>query len=439
MFRQRRPDSAYESLGFEGLGFVKRIIFLCVVVSVSLTLSTIPHSRQMLDSIYKDSPIDFVNSEKLNLRGSSIENDESVESECFVHPPMKANFDHVEKVNKTLKILDLPTPAICGSLRRDWNHMPVQSELAREFETHQSNCSLPVITFEVDNNYGLGSHLVLWSQALCNAMEKGFRVRASNSEWLWMDKMYCNPRLANYSPLLCYFPNAENRCADQLHNMNETLPDPRNRKTFCKRLGEGSASYRNDTLSAFRSASMEFLFQKVSPLVVKEAERQIGLLFGEKTPPDMITVHIRWGDKFWEMDLVPIEQYIDAVHEILRKRGAEENSVANIYLACEDPKAVDAFLKAAPNSWNIYVDRTFTELTPYRPSRGNRASWVARNTKGRAGLLALGSLIVALEADDFVLTTSSNWSRLMDYLRRNVIDVRCGNCTSVVDLREGNW
>jgi hypothetical protein len=288
-------------------------------------------------------------------------------------------------------------------------------------------------------------------------MELGYRVRAMNPQWLWMDKLYCDPQKAKISPFHCYFPNAEIRCPNDetlldssnnttniTHNTSNflTLPDPRDRRQKCQRLFSGDTDETNQKLLlSFRSASMEFLFQHLSPLVMKEAERQIGLLFGEQTPPGLITVHIRWGDKFWEMDLAPIEEYMDAVQTILKRRVEASISFpnVNIYLACEDPRAVTEFLQSAPTDWNIFVDRTVSELSPYRPQKGNRASWVARNTQGRAGLVALGSLLVAMEANDFVLTTKSNWSSLMDALRRNVIDPRCGNCTTVIDLRPGVW
>ena len=64
---------------------------------------------------------------------------------------------------------------------------------------------------------------------------------------------------------------------------------------------------------------------------------------------------------------------------------------------------------------------------------------MTKNTKGRAGLVAMGSLLVAMEAKWFVLTTASNWSRVMDHLRTQIINPRCNNCTHMVDLRPGIW
>eukprot|EP00977_Amphora_coffeiformis_P006382 scaffold1361_cov165-Amphora_coffeaeformis.AAC.4 len=299
-----------------------RIILFCIAVTVTMTLNTLHHTIRIGGGVR----------DKIRL-GDSIQTlNAEPENGCFVHPPMKVKFDHVENPNPSLEILKMPSPGVCGSLRRDWSRMSVQSDLALEFEAHQSNCSLPIITFNMDNNYGLGSHLVLHSQALCNAMELGFRVRTYNPEWLWMDKMYCDPKVAALSPLLCYFPDTEFRCAkdqDDVLHFNNTMADPRNRRTFCRRLSIENEEYDNQTLPDFRAASMEYLFQSLSPVVIKEAERQIGLLFGERAPSDLLVVHIRWGDKFWEMDLVPIDEYIAAVHDILEKQKRDHNSTGS--------------------------------------------------------------------------------------------------------------
>jgi hypothetical protein len=241
---------------------------------------------------------------------------------------------------------------------------------------------------------------------------------------------------ADRSPLLCYFPTAEFLCGTE-----ETWPpvfnvsDPRNKKTTCSYMKQ------EGFLSAFRAATTEYLFRAVSPLVIKEAQRQIGVLFGpDGVPDDLITVHIRWGDKFFEMKLAIIDEYLQAISRLLvNELGRRDNSTANIYLATEDPYAVRDFMAVAPPGWKIYLDRSVVELNPFRPAKGNRASWAAKNTRGRAGLLALASLLVSMEANYFILTTGSNWSRLMNHLRTNIIDPRCGNCTKMIDLRPGLW
>jgi hypothetical protein len=209
-------------------------------------------------------------------------------------------------------------------------------------------------------------------------------------------------------------------------------------------------------------ATMEYLFTRVTPLLYEEATRQLNLVFLLEVPKDLITVHIRWGDKVQqyhgkhtrqpEMKKVEIQEYIDAVHKILLSRRQQQqqhwkggnkidsisDSVANVYLATEDPAAVDAFMLAMPPHWNLFVDRFLMETKDHRVDEYNGHSKMARNMNGRPGLLALASLLVAMEANDFVLTTASNFSRLIDELRRAILDPHCGNCTSVIDLRKAN-
>jgi hypothetical protein len=62
---------------------------------------------------------------------------------------------------------------------------------------------------------------------------------------------------------------------------------------------------------------------------------------------------------------------------------------------------------------------------------------ITKELEGKPGLWAMGSLLVAMEANHFVLTTKSNWARLMNELRKNVMNPRCGNCTTLIDLEEG--
>jgi hypothetical protein len=445
-----------------------------IILVVSLFLYTVFYITTPIEKItttatypYDDGPIVQVtstDSESLLLHHQQQHGRSRTSSivSCLIHRPVNAKFEHIKSIgsiNQSLSIIQQPSAAHCGHLRRDWTggrHQQQQqtvnlySSLAREIEAHQSNCSLPTMDFYVDNDYGLGSHLVLWSQALCNAWESNHRIRTVNPDWLWLDRTYCKnqhrqARNDESSPLSCYFPKAENKCPHDVISRHHQQPavnvtDPRNRRTFCKRIREATD---NETLCEFRRASMEYIFQQVSPLVIAEAERQLGLLFppNGRVPNDLITVHVRWGDKFWEMDLASIPEYMDAVERLLqlRKGSSDNNETVHIYLATEDPRAVQEFLSLAPAHWKVYVDRTVTELNAYRPVKGNRASWTSRNTQGRAGLVALGSLLVALEAQSFVLTTKSNWSRLMDALRLNVIDAQCGNCTRMIDLRPGDW
>jgi hypothetical protein len=179
--------------------------------------------------------------------------------------------------------------------------------------------------------------------------------------------------------------------------------------------------------------------------VVEEAKRQLEKMFGgtgdRDTPPRFITVHVRWGDERADMKLRPIQEYVDAVHRLAesRQESGGGGSVA-VFLATEDPQAAREFLQAASrHNWTVYLDEYYQEFQSVRLSGYNNNGRLAEQLRGRPGLVALASALVAMQADDYVLTTKSNWSRLLNELRKNVVDPRCGNCTRIIDLAPGEW
>lgn len=322
-------------------------------------------------------------------------------------------------------------------LRFDWTNLENLSALAKLIEQSQNNCERPMGHFWFRNRFGLGSDLHVWSQAVCNAMHFNKRV-FTVQPWIWLDQESCDTS-ATSSSVTCYFPRSEILCQgeQEYHDWHFNLSRGRGRiRNDC----EDFLIQQNATLSDLRAAAMEFLFSGVSETVQTEAERQLEVVFRSKpVPDDLITVHIRWGDKIDEMDLVPAAEYIQAVRRIQKDRGRSIDN-ANVFLATEDPRAVYEFVNAAPDTWNIFVDAYFQELYRNRAAdKYNNSPLLARDLNGRPGVVALGSLLVAMEANDFILTTKSNWSRLINELRKNVVSPRCNNCTRVVDLNFGEW
>ena len=93
------------------------------------------------------------------------------------------------------------------------------------------------------------------------------------------------------------------------------------------------------TRQEFRAAAMEFLFSKLSPRLVFEAECAFSAVFGDDRPSsrDLISVHLRFGDKTEmdrkaEMDPLPIAKYIDAVKRLAEQRNISKPS---LYVASE--------------------------------------------------------------------------------------------------------
>eukprot|EP00594_Rhizosolenia_setigera_P011426 CAMPEP_0178954322 /NCGR_PEP_ID=MMETSP0789-20121207/8922_1 /TAXON_ID=3005 /ORGANISM="Rhizosolenia setigera, Strain CCMP 1694" /LENGTH=379 /DNA_ID=CAMNT_0020635703 /DNA_START=110 /DNA_END=1246 /DNA_ORIENTATION=- len=307
---------------------------------------------------------------------------------------------------------DKSSAAACGRLRRNWSQNPPLSDYAKQIEAHQSNCSLPLATYPFNNKYGFGSHLMLWGMAACNGMEMKHRIRSHAPEWLWLDQEQCDMEFQSFlSPMLCYFPASEYKCPDQDIDV-KTLPRipepfPSRNRVLCPLVKQS-----DEAMTMVQAATVEYLFQSLSPIVIQEAKRQIGIIFPDGIVPEenLVTVHIRWGDKKQEMKLVSIDEYISGVYKLLAENtGLENTTTANIYLSTEDPEAYKAFMTAKPEGWNVYTDITLQELDHFRPETGNHGSVTAKHSKGRMGLVGLASLLVAMEANMFVLTTRSNW------------------------------
>ena len=349
-------------------------------------------------------------------------------------------------------------------LRLDWTKLEPQSTLASRMDQHQHNCSLPLGDFVYRNIYGLGSDLHLWGQALCNGMEAGIRIRTI-APWIYYDQEACNSTNDTPSPMTCYFPQSEMQCPGdvaiakahpaygvKLSHLPQEVIDAKpmypyngHLKVLSRSNGRTNGIVKYECLSIesefsrkqVRLAGVEVLFSRVSPLLQREAERQLALVFRDagSVPDDLITVHIRWGDKIRsEMRKVTIPQYIAAVFKILQVRG-DRFGPANIFLATEDPEAVVKFTRDIPKNWKVYVDQYFVEYLPHRQDNYSYHSVIAEKLHGRIGLIALGSLLVALEANDYVLTTASNWSRMINELRKGILNPRCNDCTRLIDLR----
>jgi hypothetical protein len=391
--------------------------------------------------------------------------------------------------------------ALCNAL---------QQQYQRHYQQHQQEQQITSSTTKL--NIGNDNNVV-----------RGVRVM-SLLPWTWYSTNDCpNSNHSTMSAMKCYFPESEPDCDDDTFTntgndsvdniVTVTQPSrvlrsvsslssisssssyvpPSSDDAFNMTRRQGGMQQNCSTViemagnvSVFRAASTEFLFTRVSNLVQQEGQRQLNLVFNRRdlnrnsnnikknttigVPKNLITVHIRWGDKGKEMKLSSIYKYIAAIEEILRKRRTRmsknqhvptykdtgytilldtntdieietiDHDEVNIFLATEDPEALDEFQKAAPKVWNIYIDQYYIENLEYRNNIGNIYNvntMVAAQYNGKTGLLALGSLLVAMEANDYVLTTGSNWSRLINELRLNVLNPRCDHCTTMIDLCKG--
>lgn len=332
--------------------------------------------------------------------------------------------------NFLLGIGALLSSLISGSvLKYDWTKGNLYTDLAKMLRDYESKCNDETYYHGLRNE-GMGSDLHVWSQALCNSMQWGVSLNIANYTWIWNDAEMCGDSTFN-SSLACYFTKPN--------------PCPESQKpvfiNWGNKFGNCQKYIQDDRSRAlFRAAAMEYLFSRVSPRLYHAAENAAREIFNMSTggsiPNDMIAVHIRWGDKAKEMKLVGLEEYINAIKLVIANHSISQPS---IYLVTENADAVEMVKKeisSLNSSWKIYSHGHF--LTDYeRKQLGHR---VPTGQIGKANLI---SLLIAMESKYYVLTTGSNWSRILNELRTNVVDQVCNKCTAMVDLQhEGthsNW
>ena len=328
-----------------------------------------------------------------------------------------------------------------SSLRFDWGNLPPITTLGKLFDNVQNQCQQPesrneMIQMKLGQS-GMGSSLHTWSGALCEATYRNAVLITGGGYWPWLDKEHCVDSIqtkrkkssassTSSSPLWCYFGRHESggRCPEGSLDSRNFVEVSKDEILLRPCRAEWNKKYG---WPALHGAAMEFLFQNVTEVVIEEAERQLKEMSVVPTE-DFITIHIRWGDKWREMKLVSIEDYVDATKQILTQKERDGEQEVNIYLASEDPIAVQKFQEGAPRNWVIH------QSGPKVSENRERMREVATDSDGKAGLQSLGALLISMQANRYVLATGSNWSRLINELRKNIIDPRCGNCTTIAEF-----
>uniref|UniRef100_A0A7S1ZA53 Uncharacterized protein n=1 Tax=Trieres chinensis TaxID=1514140 RepID=A0A7S1ZA53_TRICV len=328
------------------------------------------------------------------------------------------------------------------TLRLDWTDLPPMSEMAKRIHHSQTSVDVRLYKKHVHFEAGLGSNLHTWAQSLCHAVENDLTL-LTRGPWKWMDGKSC-PAVdkgvtdGSGNPMRCYFgahvdggtgvsssPQGEEIAfASESVPASETMSCP-----SIQGVGEGMYS-----VGEWMEAATEFLFQSLDPAVISEAERQVRAVFpqGLPHPDDLVTVNVRWGDKGSEMPLQPIWAYMRAVRDLVRTRPKERaHFPVHVYLATEDPEALKRFMEAAGREnppWRVHSSGPLQD-------RKDNNMWTFAS--GRRGLESMAALLISMEANRYVLTTGSNWSRLINELRNGVVNPRCNNCTEMVDLYYG--
>jgi len=317
-------------------------------------------------------------------------------------------------------------PQEYNKLRFDWTNLPPRSPLAQQMTAAQTDCSLSSSNTNSNNKYqyfhppkgGLGMNLHVWALQLCHALEHD-QILVPTGLWKWADDPRSCPD-RNNNPWLCYF--GDHVAAARCSNRTSTTP-----------IGQ-----RTPTPPIFTLHSAPRTFTRNSPLRTtwrppwSTSFRACDSTLSQK--PSRSCNAVDWGDKGSELPghrLVSAAAYVRGVQQLQQKSNLDSNNL-HVYVASEDPAAIAAFRRAAPKRWHIYTSGPTQQSGSSSMSMGSFRS-------GAHGLESLAALLVALQANHYVLGTVSNWSRLINELRRHVVDPRCGHCTTMLDLHPGEW
>lgn len=340
-------------------------------------------------------------------------------------------------------------------LNHRWTNRELNSTLAKKIYEKQNKCT-PTVNEYFHKSSGMGSDLHVWTQAVCNSMQTGETLLLKDESWIWNDKAFCQQHSTVKGPFGCYF------------NLQLTCPESK----FSHRPIKVSNGYEMcpkyikniDDRQAFRAAAIEYLFSNLNEKLVKETNEAIVEVFGDTgIPKNLITLHLRWGDKGREMTLVTAQEYFDGIAALVANHSIAS---PHIYVTTESMDGIEQLkdvVRQNGKDWKVvyFAPAVFEEAKAFVPS--SRAQQPASTdggnvtapkmispmdmaimTQGAVGKNSMVALLLAMEARYFLLTSGSNWSRLIDELRRSVVDVDCNGCTEMVDLREGiptaqNW
>jgi hypothetical protein len=152
-------------------------------------------------------------------------------------------------------------------------------------------------------------------------------------------------------------------------------------------------------------------------------------------PANTLAMHIRGGNKWKEMTLVPPSKYIDTAIELFENMPLSFSS-RSIFVSADDETAIQEVRRDAEN---MGLSVIYSHI--YRQPRGQEMKvWIKQHNRLKMTHSHLLQLLMSLEADSWIGTRGSNWNRLIDKLRCVWVEKCPNQYTEVGDSYEGySW
>ena len=152
-------------------------------------------------------------------------------------------------------------------------------------------------------------------------------------------------------------------------------------------------------------------------------------------PANTIAMHIRGGDKWQEMTLVPPLRYTQAAIGIIRNAPLSL-AIRRIFVSADDEAAITETRRAAEEAQLSVI---YSHI-PRQVGGHSLQVWKQQGNTLAKTHTHLLQLLMSLEADSWIGTRASNWNRLIDELRCVWVEKCQGLYTEVGDSYEGfSW
>lgn len=325
----------------------------------------------------------------------------------FTHAEHAAavQFDYGSKVfaNADMKSEDCP-------YRRPWD---IDTTWTSAIESHQNRpCTDAWIMVSVDQG-GFGADLHVWTANLAAALEAGKPIvtqaslsKPGVSQYPFGNSSGCHI-INDDGGIGCFFDDRA-RCDSgynfQLNPQGDIYRMPLDQMKLPPNF--------NGSISDWRREAVTFLFMRARPWLLDHACSERSRM--EFEVPD-ITLHIRWGDKWKEMRLVPMQYYIDKIHHVVTTFSYPPD--VKIFVMTEDYRALDAFRALADPRWKVqvYAPALFPRSIDLHADSPRAVSATGHDVSTSS----LVAMFMCLEAKHYIGATGSNWARLMNELRQS--------------------
>eukprot|EP01060_Flectonema_neradi_P011376 TRINITY_DN1845_c2_g2_i1.p1 TRINITY_DN1845_c2_g2~~TRINITY_DN1845_c2_g2_i1.p1 ORF type:complete len:503 (+),score=74.39 TRINITY_DN1845_c2_g2_i1:110-1618(+) len=299
---------------------------------------------------------------------------------------------------------------------------------------HPSNCKTSRFLVWRLWNAGLGADLHTLAQALSFAMSKD-RVLVIDTSAVWwyaMDRYPATLECFFVSPSSCTMSDIGPLSDIEILNPNFHFDVKKNSMVTGARrqVEKGGARTVANPLRSYADVgndwkgiprpewkdygyqwwmaqSIRYLLRGLQPWFKEKYDQWVKLTFPQGMPTKLLGIHVRHGDKYKEMRLIPFSKYM-VVAENLRSQDPELKS---IFLSTEDPGVIKEALAYSKSKWDFY----YTDVV--RSNEGSPREYALLIGTSLLGEISFTNLLIQEQCTHWIGTDSSNWNRLINELR----------------------